>query len=324
MKNPVRFRVGWLILGLVLGCGVSAVAADATVAELGTKLADAKAPLQDRIRAIVSLQAQARKLTADEQTAVAPAVFGVITTPPKGDQKAVAWLVSRGLELLPSLPVTPDLVQAVAKIVADPSQDLDVRVRAAVALGSLSKTHPLPQPNQAFAAIRSLAIETLQVELDAAARRRLETEFSMGNLANLSMTQPTESGFRQEGFGREGGREGFGQEDADSVSKAECRRAAWRLVQLADAIAPAKGSKDSGIAGGLKAAELEAARGLADGIRGIALEGLHAQTFPAPASAGEGGMGRAGMDGMVPTGFDAVIEAALEKAKALPEVAAAK
>ena len=144
----------------------------------------------------------------------------------------------------------------------------------------------------------------------------------MGSLASMSLSQPAETGFRQEGFGGRAGREGLGAEDVDSVSKAECRRAAWRLAQLADAVAPAKGS--AGLAVSMEAAAKEKALALAEGIREIAQTSLLAKTLPAdpnaPQAGGfEAGGGRGGMDGMVPSGFDAVVEAALEEAKALPE-----
>ena len=323
MTHIVRCRFTLLVCGLLLGA-TAATAAESSPVELARLIADDQAAAGDRIAAMVNLQAQAKKIAADQQAAeaVAPAVWGVIAKPPAGDPKAVAWLVSRGLELLPALPATPEMVTTVAGIVADPSRDLDLRIRAAVALGALAPSTPPAEPADTLAAIRSLAIASLQSELDAAARRRLETEFSMGSLASMSLSQPAETGFRQEGFGGRAGREGLGAEDVDSVSKAECRRAAWRLAQLADAVAPAKGS--AGLAVSMEAAAKEKALALAEGIREIAQTSLLAKTLPAdpnaPQAGGfEAGGGRGGMDGMVPSGFDAVIEAALEEAKALPE-----
>ena len=323
MTPIVCCRFTLLVCGLMLGA-VAATAAESSPVELARVIADEQAAAGDRIAAMVNLQAQAKKIAADQQAAeaVAPAVWGVIAKPPVGDPKAMAWLVSRGLELLPVLTLTPDMVKTVAGIVADPSRDLDVRIRAAVALGALAPKTPPAEPADTLAAIRSLAIASLQSELDAAARRRLETEFSMGSLASMSLSQPAETGFRQEGFGGRAGREGLGAEDVDSVSKAECRRAAWRLAQLADAVAPAKGS--AGLAVSMEAAAKEKALALAEGIREIAQTSLLAKTLPAdpnaPQAGGfEAGGGRGGMDGMVPSGFDAVIEAALEEAKALPE-----
>lgn len=328
----IRRRFALSLAGLLLVGMLPAPAAD-DLAAMGKTIADGQAPLARRIEAVVGLQAQTKKLAGDAALAaeVAPAVFGIISAPPEGDPKAVAWLVSRGLELLPALPVTPEVIQAVAGIVADPSRDLDVRVRAAVALGQLAADSPPPQVAATLAAIRSLAIEALQAELDAAARRRLEQELAAGSLASMSMTQSTEGGaFMQEGMGRRGGREGFGTEDAASVSKAECRRAAWRLALLADAIAPAKGSKSTGLSGTLEGDAKATAVSLAEGIRAIALKSLLAQTLPpdptAQQAGGDGGFGRGGMDasGFVPTSFDAVIEAALAEAEELPEIVVAE
>ena len=318
MTHIVCCRFTLLVCGLMLGA-VAATAAESSPVELARVIADEQAAAGDRIAAMVNLQAQAKKIAADQQAsaAVAPAVWGVIAKPPVGDPKAMAWLVSRGLELLPVLPVTPDMVKTVAGIVADPSRDLDVRIRAAVALGALAPKTPPAQPADTRAAIRSLAIASLQSELDEAVRRRLETEFSMGSLASMNMSQPAETGLRQEGFGGRAGREGLGAEDVDSVSKAECRRAAWRLAQLADAIASGTGTKAAGLFTGMEAADKAQAEALAEGIREIALAGLLAKTLPS--AGGNEASGRGGMDGMVPTGFDAVIETALEEAKALPE-----
>ncbi len=318
MTPIVCCRFTLLVCGLMLGA-VAATAAESSPVELARVIADEQAAAGDRIAAMVNLQAQAKKIAADQQAAeaVAPAVWGVIAKPPVGDPKAMAWLVSRGLELLPFLPVTPDMVKTVAGIVADPSRDLDVRIRAAVALGALAPKTPPAQPADTLAAIRSLAIASLQSELDEAARRRLETEFSMGSLASMNMSQPAETGLRPDGFGGRAGREGLGAEDVDSVSQAECRRAAWRLAQLADAVASGTGTKASGLFTGMEAADKAQAEALAEGIRAIALAGLLAKTLPS--AGGNEASGRGGMDGMVPTGFDAVIETALEEAKALPE-----
>lgn len=318
MTPIVCCRFTLLVCGLMLRA-VAATAAESSPVELARVIASDQAAAGDRIAAMVNLQAQAKKIAADQQAsaAVAPAVWGVIAKPPVGDPKAMAWLVSRGLELLPVLPVTPDMVKTVAGIVADPSRDLDVRIRAAVALGALAPKTPPAQPADTLAAIRSLAIASLQSELDEAARRRLETEFSMGSLASMNMSQPAETGLRQEGFGGRAGREGLGAEDVDSVSKAECRRAAWRLAQLANAIASGTGTKASGLFTGMEATDKAQAEALAEGIREIALAGLLAKTLPS--AGGNEASGRGGMDGMVPTGFDAVIETALEEAKALPE-----
>lgn len=318
MTPIVCCRFTLLVCGLMLGA-VAATAAESSPVELAKVIADEQAAAGDRIAAMVNLQAQAKKIAADQQAAeaVAPAVWGVIAKPPVGDPKAMAWLVSRGLELLAVLPVTPDMVKTVAGIVADPSRDLDVRIRAAVALGALAPKTPPAQPADTLAAIRSLAIASLQSELDEAARRRLETEFSMGSLASMNMSLPAETGLRPEGFGLRGGREGLGAEDVDSVSQAECRRAAWRLAQLADAIASGTGTKAAGLFTGMEAADKAQAEALAEGIREIALAGLLAKTLPS--AGGNEASGRGGMAGMVPTGFDAVIETALEEAKALPE-----
>lgn len=331
-------RLSLLVALMLLGGSLSAFAADSP-ADFAKTLGDPQAPLADRISAVVSLQSQAKKIAADPPAveAVAPAVFGVISAPPEGDPVAVAWLVSRSLEILPILPASPAVIQATAKLVADSSRDLDVRIRAAVALGQLAEKSPPSKPADLLGEIRGLAIAALQAELDAADRRRLELEFSQGSLASMSMLAASAEtgGFGQEGLERGGrgrGREGFGGSDGgEGVSKAECRRAAWRLAQLADAIAPAsKGSKTGGLAAGVDGPAKATAAELAEGIRTIAIESLLAATLPpdpnAPTAGGtDGGFGRGGMDGsgMIPTAFDDVIEAALEEAEALPEIAPA-
>ena len=337
MTAPALFRLRhfFLLLGLLLNESIPVSAADRSPADLAKQIANPQASLGERITALVSLGSKSKALRDDAELAqeVAPAVYQVVTAPPEGDPKAVTWLVSSGLELLPSLPVTPEVIEAVAKILTDSAQDLDLRVRAAVALGQLAPTNPPENMDDALGAIRRLAITSLQSELDTAARRRLRAEFSMGSLANMSMTQPGETAVMQEGMGRRGGREGgFGGADAEGVSKAECRRAAWRLAELADAIAPAKGSKSSspGLAAALEGPNQEVANTLAEGIRVIALTSLLKQTLPPDpndpqATSGAAG-GRGGMDGFggVPNSFDAVIEAALEEAEALPEFSASE
>lgn len=326
---------GWCFLAVMawamLSGGESIGRAAESAADRAKTLGDPQAPLAARIAAAVALQAQAKKFSNDDKDAAAPAVFGVITNPPEGDPVAVAWLVSRSLETVPALPVTPEVVQAMAGIVGDSARDLDVRIRAATALGQVADQAAPPNPAQTLRAIRELAIRALQAELDAADLRRLEQEFSMGSLASMTMSQTADTGFRQEGMERGGpgrGRGGFGGEDSTGVSKAECRRAAWRLAQLADAIAPAKGSKGAGLAA-VEASPQEVAQELAAGIRTIALESLLAKTLPpdpnAPQAGGFDG-GRGGFDGsgMVPTVFDDVIAVALEEAEDLPEIPVAE
>lgn len=326
-------RLSVLVALMLLGCTLSASAADSPT-DLAKTLADPQAPLEARIEAVVGLRDQLKKIAADPGAAeaVASAVFGVIATPPEGDAVAVAWLVSRSLEILPSLAASPDVIQATAKLVADSSRDLDVRIRAIVALGQLADRSPPTKPAELLGGIRGLAIAALEAELAAADRRRLEQEFSQGSLANMSMMAASAEtgGFGQEGFERGGrgrgqGREGFGGSDGgEGVSKAECRRAAWRLAQLADAIAPAKGSKVVGLAAAVDGPAKETATALAEGIRAIAIESLLAATLPSTQQTG--GFERGGMDGsgMIPTAFDDVIEAALEQAEELPELAPAE
>jgi hypothetical protein len=300
-------------------------------ADFAATLGNPQAALAERVAAAVNLQSQARRFSDEEKTAAAPAVFGVITNPPQGDPVAVAWLMSRSLETVPALPVTPEVVQAMAGIVRDSARDLDVRIRAAAALGQVADEAAPANPAETLGAIRTLAIQALKAELDAAERRRLEQEFSMGSLASMTMSQTADPGFRQEGMERGGpgrgrGRGGFGGEDSTGVSKAECRRAAWRLAQLADAIAPAKGSKAVGLSA---AVDIPAAKELGEGIRAIALTSLLAKTLPpdpnAPQAGGLDG-GRGGFDGsgMLPTVFDDVIADALEEAEDLPEIPAAE
>lgn len=324
-----------LLVALILPSGFLSASGAESPADFAKTLGDPQAPLADRISAVVGLRNEAKKIAADPAAAesVAPAVFAAIAAPPDGDPVAVDWLVSRSLEILPNLPASPDVIQATAKLVADSSRDLDVRIRAAVALGQLADRSPPAKPADLLGGIRGLAIAALQAELDAADRRRLEQEFSQGSLASMSMmaASPETGGFGQEGFERGGrgrGREGFGGSDGgEGVSKAECRRAAWRLAQLADAIAPAsKGSKAVGLAAAVDGPAKETATKLAEGIRTIALESLLAATLPASqqTGGGEGGFGRGGMDGlgMMPNAFDDVIAAALEEAEKLPEITA--
>jgi hypothetical protein len=227
--------------------------------------------------------------------AVGPVVAAVITKPPEGDPRAVAWLLGRCLDLAPVVANTPAVTGAAAKVLADGKADLDLRIRAAMALGRLVNPRAAPDLTAAVTQIRGLAVTALAGDLAEAESRRFAKQLgSFGIKGTTGMapgfappppppppTPAVGGGLLGGGiFGGEPVAGGIGGEgealqavDPDAVPRMACRRNAWRLVSLADALQP-EASKAAGIASGLTGDPAAQAIELATVLReqGLAIE----------------------------------------------------
>lgn len=235
--------------------------------------ADAALPLAVRVAAVQGLARQVAAGGVAKEAA--PVVAALIDNPPKGDPVAVRWLVSRALELLPVVSGPTTAVKAAAGILADGTADTDLRVRAAFAVGRLATPETGIDAAAAIGQIRSLAISALTADLDAAAARRLDRELSGGGGPDSgsapSAVPPVPPPAAEPGFGGLLGGAGGGELGAEAAPPAvfdeyavpplACRRNAWRLFTLAEAVHPA------GLAGLLQGAPAAAASDLATAMR---------------------------------------------------------
>ncbi len=259
-----------------------------SLAPLTKAAGDAALPLAIRVAAVngLSRHVAAAGAGGPAATAVAPVVGAIVTAPPEGDAAAVRWLLSRALDLLPRVPAQPQAVAAAAQILADGKADLDLRVRAAAAVGGLAKANSGVDAAAAVAQIKSLAIAALSADLDAAKDRRFFKKMagsdplsagSGGERGGLTVPPTATSSTQGPGgfFGGEGaGDLGAGLTpavvDEDAVQTLACRRNAWRLFTLAEAIKPARSG--AGLAGLLSGAAATAATDLATDLRESAMD----------------------------------------------------
>jgi hypothetical protein len=249
---------------------------------------DAALPLEVRVAALSGL---ARHITtaaagSPEIAAIAgPTVSALLATPPEGDPVAVRWMVARALQLLPAAAPSPAAIAAAATILADDAADTDLRVRAAAALGKLARPDAGIDAPAAVGHICTAAIAALEADLAAAEQRRLAKKLAGGTGLQAGMNWQGDPGFmprpRSPDFGGGmlggplGGEFGAGGElgveaDEDAVPPLACRRDAWRLYVLAEAIRP--GRSGPGLADLLAGDPAASAGDLAAALRRAALE----------------------------------------------------
>ncbi|NCX97742.1 MAG: hypothetical protein EBX35_03985 [Planctomycetia bacterium] len=256
------------------------------LAPLTKAAGDAALPLAIRVAALNGLAQHVAAAGAGgpAATAAAPVVGALVTSPPEGDAAAVRWLVSRALDLLLRVPAQPQAVAAAARMLADGQADLDLRVRAAAAVGGLAKADSGVDAAAAVAQIKSLAITALSADLDAAEDRRFfkkvagSDPLSAGGVRG-GLTAPPAANSSTLGPGGFFGGQGPGDlgggltpavADEDAVQPLACRRNAWRLFTLAEAIKPARSG--AGLAGLLAGAAATAATDLATDLREAAID----------------------------------------------------
>jgi hypothetical protein len=190
---------------------------------------DGKLPVYLRIAALSGLaqhveaaQKKGSATAAGLGKTLAPVLVAIVSAPPAGDRAAADWLASRALDMLPV--VMPELsVQAAAaveQVLADATRPTDVRVRAAVTLGSAARPASGIKASQAVTAIRGLVIAALEADLQAVERHDGAAPSGPGAAAPAPLV---------------GG--------GHPIPVAVGRRAAWRLAVLARAIGlePGKG-----------------------------------------------------------------------------------
>jgi hypothetical protein len=226
----------------------------AAAATLAAAAADPTCPAAVRVVAAAGL---ARHLDAARAAGGADAglaatatksLLAIITAAP-ADGAAGEWLVSRALDMLPAaMPkATPEAAAAVAKILEDASRPVDVRVRAATALGATATAESNIDAARSVGAIRDVATAALKGDLLTAAERAMSRRMSgqtspmMPGGFTVGMPEFAGAPFpgAQGGFGEGAGFAPVG----DPIDLLVVRRDVWRLVTLANAISDATGSR---------------------------------------------------------------------------------
>lgn len=198
---------------------------------LAAAVADAKLPAELRIAALVGLSrhvdaAKAAGTALADAKPVADALAAVISSPTAGtDPVAGNWLLSRALTVMPAAvpELSKELAAAITKVLEDGGRPIDVRVRAAAALGAAARPAAAIDAAKAVAAIRALAALALTQDLDRVAQQRAEETFTVAPAADPAASRPE-------------------SQPRTTMAELACRRNAWRLVTLADALATEEGS----------------------------------------------------------------------------------
>ena len=267
----------------------------AATAALSGAAADAKLPAGVRVAAVAGL---ARHVDAarsagggDPQVAQATAksLLTIIAAAPSAtDGAASDWLVSRALDMVTVVmpQATPEAAAAIAAILDDASRAVDVRVRAAAALGTMATADATINAARAVAVIHGLAVEAVKADLATAAERAIAARMSgqpvpgmmPGGIEGGGVGFPG-GGFPGGGGGFPGGGGGFpggggefggdaGVSD-DPIDALVVRRDAWRLMTLANAVEVADGSR--GLATLLAADAADGAKTIAKVLREAAV-----------------------------------------------------
>lgn len=211
------------------------------------------------------LAAMAR-LSGGHSAAVRDAVAGMLPSllgPPSDGNRdadesrsaAASWLASRGLSMLPQVmsPLPADIAPRLIALIDDGSWPIDVRVRAAAAVGRMAGPDSGVDAMAVVTAIEKLAIAALEADRSDARRR---------------MEEAALRGATGQGGGLPGGQRVAAMPSAapaaEGLGEAVCRRAAWRLYTLGDAIVPV--SKKGGLVS-LLDRDSAAAERLAEGLK---------------------------------------------------------
>lgn len=207
---------------------------------LAAAAGDAQLPIAVRIAAIVGLGRHVEACRGDAEATAAlaeaagPAIMAILAEPIVSDRRAEQeWLASRALALLPAVVPTAakKVAASLAAIVEDPARATDTRVRAAAALGATANATSEINAVKLVDTIRGIALQSLEADVAAAEVRRFEKQYRSLAAGQQAMAQP-------------GIPPGDGRDATDkslAIPEQACRRNAWRLVTLADAIDAAGG-----------------------------------------------------------------------------------
>jgi hypothetical protein len=215
-------------------------------AVLAAAVANADLPKAVRIAACVGLakHVEATKGVAQEQQRMAevavPAITAILNETakePTSQTMAVEndWMAARCLSMLPQLgPLSPATAADVVRILNEDNRSINVRVRAATALAAAGGPDSKIDKAAVIQSIGALATSALERDVAAADKLLLDRQYS----GTSGQPQP---GMMPPGMMPPGmpgmGVDPTGQPTVEQLIPREaCRRAAWRLWVLAEAI----------------------------------------------------------------------------------------
>lgn len=208
---------------------------------LAAATGDAQLPIAVRIAAIAGLGRHVDACRSDAEATAAlakaagPALAAIVATPIESDRRAEQeWLSSRALALLPAvLPqASKDVAASLAAIIDDPARATDTRVRATAALGATANAKSEINAAKLIDTIRGMALLSLEADVAAADVRRFEKQYRSLAAGQQEAMQP--------GAAPAGGNDPAANAGL-AIPEQACRRNAWRLVTLAEAIDPGDG-----------------------------------------------------------------------------------
>ena len=253
---------------------------------LARAAANAELPKAVRIAACVGLarHVEAIKGVVEEQQRMAavavPAIVAILKEDPQDATPLSAsvendWMASRCLTMLPSLgPLTPATAAEVVRILGENKRSINVRVRAAAALAAVAGPESKVDKAAVIKAIGAVAVVALERDVAAADKLILDRQYGGGTGGAAPGMMPPgmmPPGMMPPGMMPPGmGGDPSGQPAVEQMIPREvCRRAAWRLVVLADSILTDDSKRGIAVLGGEAA---PAAVELAQNLRRAAME----------------------------------------------------
>ncbi len=251
----------------------------AAVSQLAAVAGDATLDPSVRVAAMAGLVRHAdvaKRTGGDRQTEFAkgarPAILAIVAEKPSVEQPVVSdWLASRALSILTTvLKSSPkELAATLVGVMNDKDRSLDVRVRAAAALGATATPKSEIQAVEATNGVTELAVAVLEVDEGILRDRRYEQQITGGGGGTggggmMPMRPGMPPGMSMPGMG------GGGVAVPQLVPDQSLRRTAWRLVTLADALLTEDGK--AGVAALLSGDDKAASQSYAELFRKYGLE----------------------------------------------------
>ena len=254
----------------------------AAVSQLAAIAGDAKLDPSVRVAAMAGLvrHADVAKRTGGDRLTeftkgARPAILAIVAEKPSADQPLVSdWLASRALSILTAVVKSSpkELAATLTGVMNDKSRSLDVRVRAASALGATVTPKSEIPAVETTNGVTELAVAVLEVDEGILRDRRYEQQMGGGGGGGGGSTMPGRPGMPGMPTGGMSmpGIEGGGVAATQLVPDQSLRRTAWRLVTLADAVLTEDGK--GGVAALLSGDDKAASQAYAELYRRYGLE----------------------------------------------------
>lgn len=254
----------------------------AAVSQLAAVAGDATLDPSVRVAAMAGLvrHADVAKRTGGDRLTeftkgARPAILAIVAEKPSVEQPVVSdWLASRALSILTTVVKSSpkELATTLVGVMNDKDRSLDVRVRAAAALGATVTPKSEIQAVEATNGVTALAVDVLEFDEGILRDRRYEQQMSGGGTGGgsgggggmMSMRPGMPTGMSMPGMG------GGGVAVPQLVPDQSLRRTAWRLVTLADAMLTEDGK--SGVAALVSGDDKVKSQAYAELFRKYALE----------------------------------------------------